>query len=234
MPHPRIFHRYGWNAALAGSVGVVLAGGSLAAAPQPAPIAAPPPATKPPATKPPGTKPPPGALGSSNLPLDISSENSEQFQQEHRAVWWGNVEAIQGQSRLRTPRLTAFFTPRDPNAPKPAPGTIGPDSGQVERVEAEGPVYYVTPTQKAKGDHATYLASTDTITMTGNVVLVQDKDVATGDTLVIEQKSGHATLTSNPSKGGGQRVRAVLYPSETNQAGTAGAAAGSGKPAGRP
>lgn len=178
----------------------------------------------------------PGLLGSSNAPLDVTAENSEMFQNEHRQVFWGNVEVIQGQSRLRTPRLTTFFTPRDGNAAKPAPGTAGADMGQVERIEAEGTVFYVTPTQKAKGDHATYLASSDTITMTGNVVLVQDRDVATGDKLVIEQKTGHATLTSNPAKGG-QRVRAVLYPSQAAQPGQPGAAPAQlapAKPAGRP
>lgn len=172
------------------------------------------------------------ALGDSKLPLDISALNTEQFQQEHRAVWWGDVETIQGTSRMRTPRLTAFFTPRDPNAPKAAPGAAGAGMGQVERIEAEGPVYYVTPTQRAKGDHATYLASSDTITMTGNVILVQDRNVATGDKLVIEQKTGHSTLTSTPGKPG-QRVRAVLY---QNQAASAAAPAPGQppKPAGRP
>ena len=177
----------------------------------------------------------PGVLGSSSAPIDVTAENSEMFQNEHRQVFWGNVEVIQGQSRLRTPRLTTFFTPRDGGAPKAASATPGADMGQVERIEAEGTVFYVTPTQKAKGDHATYLASSDTVTMTGNVVLVQDKDVATGDKLVIEQKTGHATLTSNGGKSGQGRVRAVLYPSQNNQAGaTPGGAPPANAPAAKP
>lgn len=205
--------------ALIATLGLLVAA-PAASAPKTAPAGAPAPAKA------------PGALGASNLPLDISSDNSEQFQQEHRAVWWGNVEAIQGTSRMRTPRLTAFFAPRDTAGPKAANAGVGADVGQVERVEAEGPVYYVTPTQRAKGDHATYLAESDTITLTGNVVLTQDKNVAVGDKLVIEQKTGHSTLTSNPGKAGNQqRVRAVLYPS---QAQTPAAPAGTAQPAGRP
>lgn len=181
----------------------------------------------------------PGAapmFGGSNQPIDVTAENSEMFQQEHRQVFWGNVDAVQGTSRLRTPRLTTFFSPRDPNAPKPATPAPNADMGQVERIEAEGPVFYTTPTQRAKGDHATYLASNDTITMTGNVVLVQEKNVATGDKLVIEQKTGHATLTSSAKPGGVQQhVRAVLYPKD-NPPPAPGAppAPAAAKPAGHP
>jgi lipopolysaccharide export system protein LptA len=158
---------------------------------------------------------PAGLFGASKEPLDISSDNSDYQQQARKGIWWGSVEAIQGTARLRTPRLTVFFAPRDPSAPKPPPGAAGPDVGQVERVEAEGPVFYTTPTQRATGDHATYVSADDTITMTGNVVVVQDKNVATGDKLVIEQKTGHSTLSSTPGKPTGKpRVRAVFYPSQ--------------------
>lgn len=153
------------------------------------------------------------ALGASNLPIDISSDNAEQFREERRAVWWGNVEAIQGTSRLRTPRLTVYYAARDPHAPKPAANDPGADVGQIERIECEGPVFYITPTQHARGDHATYLAADDTITMTGHVVTSQDKNVAVGDKLVIHQKTGVSTFTTASGKSpNGQRVRAVLYP----------------------
>jgi len=165
---------------------------------------------------------PTGAIGSSNEPIDVTSENYDYQQQERIGVWTGNVEAVQGVARLRTPKLTVFFAPKDPNAPKPPPGAAQADVGQVERMEAEGPVHYTTPTQRALGDHGTYIADGDTITLTGNVVVVQDKNVATGDKLVIEQKTGHQVLTSNPGKATPQRVRAVLYPQNQNAQGQAG------------
>lgn len=154
-------------------------------------------------------------LGDSKAPIDISAEGTDIHQADRQVVYYGNVEAIQGTARLNTPKLTVYYVAHTaPNgAPAPANGTTG--SNSVERIECEGPVYYTTPTQNAKGDHATYIAADDTITMTGNVVLVQDKNVTTGDKLVIEQKTGHSTLTSigqksDPSK----RVRAVLYPNQ--------------------
>jgi lipopolysaccharide export system protein LptA len=164
----------------------------------------------------------PGAIGSSNAPIDVTSENYDYRQPERIGVWTGNVEAVQGLARLKTPKLTVYFAPKDPNAPKPPPGAAQADvGGQVERMEAEGPVHYTTPTQRALGDHGTYVADGDTITLTGNVVVVQDKNVATGDKLVIEQKTGHSVLTSTPGKAQPQRVRAVLYPQSQNQTGPA-------------
>jgi lipopolysaccharide export system protein LptA len=147
--------------------------------------------------------------------VDITAEHGELFNDERRVVYTGDVEAIQGDDRLRTPQLTVFFAKRDPHAPavKKAPGTpgasdAGSNFGKIERMEAEGTVYFTTPTQNAKGDHGTYLAAPDTITLLGNVVLVQDKNVSTGDKLVIDRKTDHSTLYSNA---GSQRVRGVFY-----------------------
>ena len=151
-----------------------------------------------------------GGFGFSNEggPVDITSDRSETFQQQHLTIWEGNVIAVQGGDKLQTPRLTVYFAD---TGQRSSQSGSGPDMGRIQRMEAEGPVYFVTATQKAQGDHATYDAVADTVTMIGNVVLVQDKNVVKGEKLVIEQKTGHSTLyaTTNQEKG---RVRGVFYP----------------------
>ena len=94
---------------------------------------------------------------------------------------------------------------------------MGSGFGSIQRMEAEGPVYLVTPTQSATGDHGTYDAAANTITLTGKVVLKQDKNVATGDRLVIDQNTGHTTLTSSTRS----RVRGVFYPQDSSPSGGA-------------
>jgi lipopolysaccharide export system protein LptA len=182
--------------------------------------------------------PAPGAQpDQSKLPYDVSAEHQELFNDEHRTVYSGNVEVVQGQDRLRTPRLTVFFAKKDSNAPskKPAaPGAAGPGDtfGKIERMEAEGPVYFSNPTQNGRGDHGTYTAADDTTVLTGNVVLVQGKNVSTGDKLVMHQKTNQATLYSNTGK---TRVRGVFY-QDDQKPGTAPGAAGPAsapKPGGR-
>ncbi len=61
-------------------------------------------------------------------------------------------------------------------------------------MEADGPVYYTTPQQTARGDHATYDAASNLIVMTGNVVLVQDKNVVQGERLVVDTDTNHSQL----------------------------------------
>ncbi len=164
-----------------------------------------------------------GAFSPGNGPIDITADQLEYLDQQNRAVWRGNVEAIQGMNRLRTPLLTIFYAPRTGAAAASAPsGAIG--GSQIQRMEAEGPVYYVTPQQNARGDHAVYEATAHTITLTGNVVLVQDKNVVQGDRLVIDTDTNHSQLFSNAQARGQKRVRGVFYPSQNPQQGGAAAA----------
>ena len=122
------------------------------------------------ATQPPAAAPASGGIFRSNGgPIDIASDHgAEQFQNEGRTVWRGDVDVVQGDARLRTPELT-LFSAKKAGAPKTNDAQAG--VGNIERIEAEGPVYYVTPTQQVKGDHGTYIAADDTITVTGNVTL---------------------------------------------------------------
>lgn len=155
----------------------------------------------------------------SNAPVDATAESMEVFRDQRLTLMKGNVEVIQGDVRIRTPELRLFSSERAAAAGGSASG-IGPGTsfGDIERMEAAGPVYYVTSTQQAKGDHATYLKATDVLTMTGNVVVTQDKNVITGDKLVIDQKTGHTTFISNAQAP--KRVRAVFYPNQAQQPAT--------------
>ena len=148
-----------------------------------------------------------GPFGSGNAPIDISADELEVLDAENRAVWRGNVEAVQGNNRLRAPVLNIFYAR---GGAQPAAG-----GGQIRRMEAEGPVYYVTPDQNARGDRAVYEAGTDTVVMTGNVVLVQGRNVVQGDRLTIDTRTNKATLVSNAA-GRTQpgRVRGVFYPGQ--------------------
>ena len=156
----------------------------------------------------PATPGAPVRFGQPGSPYDVSADHQEIFQAENKVVLTGSVEVLNGQSRLRTPQLTVFYNKNNGVRGRPAPGGA---PGAVQRMEAVGPVYFVTPTQQAKGDHASYDAATDTMTLAGDVTLVQDKNVATGDKLTINQKTGLVTLTGGGAKG---RVRGVFYSDE--------------------
>lgn len=165
-----------------------------------------------------------------NGPIDITSDSMEVMQPQHLTIFQGNVEAVQNQARLRTPQLR-IFSKEKPGAPGQAPATGTQSFGSIERMEAQGPVYYITPTETARGDYGIYEAAPDTISLIGNVVLVQEnKNVAKGDKLVINRKTGQTNLIANNAARAPGRIRVIIYPSQ-QQTGQGGAAA---KPAPAP
>ena len=74
-------------------------------------------------------------------------------------------------------------------------------------MEADGHVFYVTPKQNARGDHAVYSAAADQIVLTGNVIVAQGHDVARGEKLTIKISTREAKMEA-----GSGRVRGVFYP----------------------
>jgi len=211
-----------WTASALAVVAAVSAIAAAAQTPAPSPASSAPtgaPAKAP--ASPPAPKP----------PIDITAAHQEVFNAERRVVYTGDVVSIQGDDRLTTPQLTIFYKKNDAATPKTQPADSGMQSAKVERMEAEGTVYFTTPTQNARGDHGTYLAAPDTITLIGNVVLVQGKNVSTGDKLVIDRRTDHSTLYSGQSS---KRVRGVFYSDQPSDAGGASQKPGAAKTAAKP
>ncbi|HAY06103.1 MAG TPA: LptA/OstA family protein [Hyphomonas sp.] len=145
-------------------------------------------------------------ISSEGGPIYINSSRTESLENERKVLLVGNVDIQQGTARLRADRVTVLFAPRASGGN--ANGGIMGGFGQIENIVAEGNVYYVTPEIKAKGDRGVYELATDTITMTGNVALMRERDVAEGQTLKMEVKNRRTTL-----EGGNGRTRMVIDPS---------------------
>ena len=110
----------------------------------------------------------------------------------------GNAEVLQGENRLRASRLEL----------------IG-QGGAASRVEASGDVYFVTPNETIRGDRAVYDMNADTVTVTGDVILTQGQNVATGGRLVYNVGTGAARLEGAQTPAG-RRVQGVFYPNRSN------------------
>jgi lipopolysaccharide export system protein LptA len=148
-------------------------------------------------------------------PISYSADNLQYFDGDHRLVLTGNVDIVQNDARLRANQITLFFTraapaagatPAQAAASSAANGGLG--SGDIDRMLAEGDVYYVRPQQSARGDHADYETSSDSVTFTGNVVVASEENVIRGETLVLQ--IGTRQTTIRPQNG--QRVRGVFVP----------------------
>jgi lipopolysaccharide export system protein LptA len=137
----------------------------------------------------------------SNAPIDIAADQSEAFTSECRVVWSGDVEALQAKTRLRASRLSVFSVRK------------GDGCGATQKLVADGEVFYVTAERIVRADNAVYLATGETITLTGNVVVVQGRNVARADRVVIDLQAGQSQMISNQKgRANPRRVRGVFYP----------------------
>lgn len=136
-------------------------------------------------------------------PIQITAETLDVRNAENRAIYMGNVDALQGDARLRTDRLTVVFGQSQGTN---ANGLASP--GPLERLVADGEVFYITPEQEVRSDRAVYDATLDTIIMTGNVIVTNPDGVITGEKLTIEIGNERFVMSGTEQSSG--RVTSVI------------------------
>ena len=146
-------------------------------------------------------------------PIRVNADRSEVMERERRVVLIDNVDIQQGNARLRADRVTLNYSGSGETRTSGMTGF-----GDISSMEAVGEVFYVTPEIKATGNRGVYEARTDTITLTGDVVLIRGEDVATGEQLVMRLSEGRTVLD-----GGAGQVQMNINPSQASETGESGA-----------
>jgi lipopolysaccharide export system protein LptA len=154
-----------------------------------------------------------GGGNNSSAPVDISANEQEVINSQCKTIFRGAVEVLQDKARMRADVMTVYNRRKTAGKTSSGPGGNA-DCGDVDRVEADGHVFYVTPEQTVRGDHAVYTYANTTIIVTGDVVAVQGQDVARGDRMTINTKTNDVKMESSATGRGKTRVRAVVYPSQ--------------------
>jgi lipopolysaccharide export system protein LptA len=159
-------------------------------------------------------------LAPGNGPIDMTADQLELVDANHTAIWRGAVDAIQGDNRMRADQVTLIFSGKTQSGAATSAGAPGKNWGDVQRMEAEGNVFFVSPQQRARGDRAVYELASGNLVMTGDVIVAQGDSVVKGDKLIIEVKTGHATMVSAAQgRGAPGRVRGVFYPDQSKKSG---------------
>jgi lipopolysaccharide export system protein LptA len=128
----------------------------------------------------------------SNAPVNFNADRIELQDKQNRVVLSGNVEITQGELRLRAARTTVAYT----------------DSGQLEiqRLDATGGVLVTRGNQAARGAVAVYDFGKRLIILSGGVSLSRGGDTLNGGRLVIDLRTGLASVDGKASGGGPDRV----------------------------
>jgi lipopolysaccharide export system protein LptA len=165
----------------------------------------------------------PGMVSNSKDPIKIDADKLEVFDREQKAVFIGNVVAVQGDSTLKASRLTVHYDrgqnqrgrqgTRPPAQGGAAQGGAGQQGQSISKIEAEGPVTVISREQVATGDSGVFDRVANVVTLTGNVTLSQGPNVTKGDRLVYDLNNGVARVETKASA----RVRSVFVPGSVQE-----------------
>jgi lipopolysaccharide export system protein LptA len=169
-----------------------------------------------------GQSPLQGALQGQNKdqPIHIEAATLEVHDKAKTATFSGNVQVVQGDTTMRCRSLVVFYGAEEgagaakPAAARPADSPAAPGMPQgaqsIRRIEARGGVTVVTKDQNASGELGVYDLKTKTITLTGNVVVSQGKNILHGERVVVDTATGNARVESGATAH--DRVRALILP----------------------
>lgn len=97
----------------------------------------------------------------------------------------GQVDVRQGETRILSDVMRIYGG---------ATGVGSSTTSDISKIEATGNFYYLTPSQEVRGNNGVYLSNTDTFTVTGDVILLQDENVVTGETLIYNVSTEEARV----------------------------------------
>lgn len=174
----------------------------------------------------------PGFGSNSKEPIQIDADRLEVFSKEQRAVYTGNVVAVQGDTTIKSATMIVFYDRQQDRAAAggaqaqqaAASGGQGEGGTQLRRVEAKGGVTVISKDQVATGNDGVFDRASNKIVLTGNVALSQGDNVTKGEKLIYDTETGVALVESGPSAG---RVKGFFVPGDDKEGKDA---KGKGKP----
>jgi lipopolysaccharide export system protein LptA len=166
-------------------------------------------------------KGPPNALQgfsqNRNEPVHIEATTLEVHDKQKEATFSGDVHVTQGDTSMRCKTLVVFYEggpTGDANASANKSTTVaaaapGPNGEQrIKRLEARGGVVVTQKDQTATGNLGIFDMKTNTVTLTGDVVMTQGKNVLRGSRLVVDLTNGVSRVESG--KHGHGRVEGLF------------------------
>lgn len=146
-------------------------------------------------------------------PVRIEAASLEVRERDKAAVFAGNVMVQQGDTTMRAKRLVVHYdleagkTASEKSAAKAAGESVAPR--QIKKLEATGGVIVSTREQTATGDTGLFEMATNTVTLSGNVVLTQGPNVLRGERLTVDLNSGVSRIEAGKGTG---RVQGLFLP----------------------
>jgi len=150
------------------------------------------------------------------VPLRITAARLEAEQQEGTIIFSGQVKAIYGDATLYADQLRVHFKPK-PEQPKGAARPPQEKTDQsplgdlgaekIDRIVAKGNVRMVQEDRVATGDEAIYYKDRDEVVLKGNPQLWRAENTLKGERIIFNLTTNKVLVESSPQR----RVEALLY-----------------------
>lgn len=132
-----------------------------------------------------------GLQHDASLPVEIVADQLQISQSDGTAVFSGNVMIGQGEMRISAGEVRVHYAATDANT-----------TGQISRLVASGGVTVVNGSEAAEAKDAEYSIDSQSIVMSGDVILTQGQNALSADRMVINLETGTASMDG--------RVRTIL------------------------
>lgn len=156
--------------------------------------------------------------GDANQPIEIQADNLEVLQKDKVALFRGNVEAKQGNVRLKADEMRVHY--KEKAEGKKASNTTTEGQNSVSKIDVNGNVFLATPQETVQGSKGVYDVERSMITLTDQVVITRGKNILKGAGLTYNLKTGYSEMKSAPAigtDGKKQRVRGIFVPEKTKK-----------------
>ena len=139
-----------------------------------------------------------GFSSKSKAPIEVDAETLEIIEEgtQRISTFAGGVTVRRGNTTMKAATIK-LYSDKDSD-----------DSNAFTRMEATGTVYVNSGNQTVTGNNAVVDNKAQTITLAGNVVLSQGKNVIVGERLVINMATGSARVEQTQ----GKRIQGVFNP----------------------
>ena len=156
------------------------------------------------------------------VPLRVTAARLEADQKEGTIIFSGQVKAIYGDSTLYADQLRVYFKTK----PEPPKGAAKPPqektdqsplgnlgAEKIDRIVAKGNVRMVQEDRVATGDEAVYYKDRDEVVLLGNPQLWRAENTLKGERIIFNLTTKKVLVESSPQR----RVEALLYSQGTSE-----------------
>lgn len=131
------------------------------------------------------------AIAANDEPIHIAADHMTSVEKDNTVVFTGDVDAKQGDVRIRTDKMTVYYIKTD----------IGNNDSkqEVDKLICIGNVEVTRSEWLGTGREMTYLAKKKQVILTGNAKTWQDQNMVSGPKIIYYLDQGRSEVIGRPS-----------------------------------